>query len=95
MTGALHIIAQKWPHQSALVIGDRAGLIALRNTLFLALSGGVASDSVYAHDGEGYSVVVIHREDMTDAPFGYTDDEFADRHPRPEWLVEAMRRMAG
>ena len=95
MTGTLHIIAQKWPHQSALVIGDRAGLIALRNTLFLALSGGEASASVYANDGEGYGVIVIHREDMTGAPYGYTAEEFADRHPWPEWLVEAVLRMAG
>ena len=89
----LHVLAQSLPHRPAVLIGNRAGLTALHNAILRAMSGGVAKAVVLANDGEGYGVVAVCREDMDGAPFGYTDEVFADTRERPDWLIRAMRRV--
>ena len=89
----LHVLAQSLPHRPAVLIGNRAGLTALHNAILRAMSGGVSKAAVFAEDGEGYGLVVVCREDIDGAPFGYTDEKFQNRHPWPEWLIEAMRRV--
>ena len=44
----------------------------------------------YASDGEGYFVAVIKREDMSDAPLGYTDTDACGKHDYPEWFWEML-----
>lgn len=79
----LTIIPQRAPHEDAEIIGNRAGLVALKDAIQAALSSvqdfPIARQEEYAPDGEAYTIVV--REHTTDAiqmmnP-RYTDKDFA------------------
>lgn len=89
----LHILAQSWPHEPAFVIGGRAGLTALHNAIQRAMRGGAAKATVMGNDGEGYGLVVVCREDMSDVPVPYVDPSNENVTDWPEWLVEAARRV--
>lgn len=60
----LHLYAQSGHHDDAYIIGTRAELIKLRNSIDAALGNraqGKSSDSLsehYASDGEGYDLTV-------------------------------------
>lgn len=60
-TPLLHIYAQPDSHTEAWVVGDRAGLLALRAAIDEALADeekSGATDVVYALDNEGFKVIV-------------------------------------
>ncbi len=52
----LHIRPQNWNHDSAEIVGTRAGLSALRDAISVALEVGESEASAIANDGEGYGV---------------------------------------
>ena len=92
---ALNIYSQKYPHEEAIVIGNKAGLIELRNAIDKALLNPdhheLTNDSVFVWDGEGYDVLVHCTEDEDNLKeFGlpYTCDwwkknKVSDWHPTP------------
>lgn len=59
MTAILHIHAQQAPHDEAFVVGNRQGLLALRQAIDAALESGQGETAAFAADGEGFSVFVI------------------------------------
>lgn len=65
----LHIYSQPWEHSEARVIGNDAGLRALRDTIIEALREGQAeSNELFASDGEGYQVEVTLMPDDWEDP---------------------------
>jgi hypothetical protein len=72
--GKLHIYAQYTYHDEARIIGDAVGLRALADAINYAIKfGKVTSDTVFAHDGEGYEVVVENKTtlDDCDPPYAF------------------------
>lgn len=59
MDPLLHLYTQAHWHDAGHVVGDRAGLTALRDAIDRALTNKAAAAHVSAADGEGYAVVVI------------------------------------
>lgn len=82
----VHILPQQCWHDPAFIVGNREGLTALRDAINDALIHESASTEVFADDGEGYRVAVVYRHDMSDVPFGYTD-EITGRRRLPRWLL--------
>jgi hypothetical protein len=89
----LNILSQSLWHDTAVIIGNREGLLALRHTIDAALLAGSACPTVAASDGASYRVAVCHRDDMADAPLGYTSHPAAEPEdlPWPDWLKKASR----
>lgn len=89
----LHLIAQSRWHEPAFVVGNRAGLIALRNAIDAALARAEPAAEVMCRDGEGYRVHVrcVPADEMDAIPLGYTDRElcpdFGDSWPH--WMHTA------
>jgi hypothetical protein len=50
----LHIYGQRWWHDSATIVGDRAALEHLRTLIDMALESNTAAGEFFAQDGEGY-----------------------------------------
>jgi len=90
MPGTVHIIAQTGPHQSAIIVGDEAGLTATRDAIDAALKAGWSKRSTFTNDGEGYSVIILHPDDIDGIPFGYTDQDFGGGNAWPEWFKRAI-----
>lgn len=88
VTPTVHIIAQPAWHAPAFIVGDYAGLLALRAAVDHAISGGKGTAELYANDGEGYAVSVHCREDLAGTPYGYTDEMARSGMPWPKWLRE-------
>jgi len=69
----LHIYGQAAWHDEVRIIGNKDGLLALRNAITKALNStegnGVAS--VYASDGEGYEAGVLLNDSGWQGPFWY------------------------
>ena len=68
----LHIRGQFSYHGEAYVVGSKAGLIALRDALNVAIEQGEGEATVYANDGEGYGVTVRRTSrvrDMGNPPY--------------------------
>lgn len=84
----LHIIAQPAWHAPAFIVGTPMALTMLRDAITEALAKGKSTATVEANDGEGYGVSVHRREDMSDVPFGYTDEMAKSDTPWPKWLRE-------
>ena len=62
----LHIISQEYPHESAMIVGNKSGLEELKNTIEKVLSNQSKrdeTDTVFVIDGEGYSVIIRQEED--------------------------------
>ena len=64
----LHLYGQSQWHFPAEIIGNREGLIKLRDAIDLALRQGKAEFPAMASDGEGYDLTVTR----FDHPFGST-----------------------
>ena len=90
MPGTVHIIAQTGPHQSAIIVGDAAGLTVIRDAINRALAGNWAKGATFANDGEGYSVIVLRPQQLGDIPFGYTDEAFGAGNVWSEWFKRAV-----
>lgn len=71
------IYPQPYWHQEAEVIGNRAGLEALRDAITRALGNGLDEAEVYCTDGEGYGITVLELCDelLDEMPLPYTDDD--------------------
>lgn len=98
----LHVYGQEAWHDEAFVVGDVAGLTALRDAIDAALRDGAAvTPVVFVNDGEGYQVVVAAVPDMSGVAVPY-HDEFA-RHgsagtmlpvlPVLPWRLEGVARL--
>jgi len=55
----LHIHAQQVSHDEAFIVGNRQGLLALRQAIDAALEGEQGKADAFVADGEGFSVFVI------------------------------------
>lgn len=55
----LHIHAQEAHHNDAFIVGTRAGLLALREAIDLALTVRIGASEVDVADGEGYYVLAM------------------------------------
>lgn len=86
----VHILPQTLWHSPACIIGNLEGLEAIRDLIESALANEHATAAVFADDGEGYRITVVHRHDMSDVPFGYTDEIASGRRDCPEWLMRAL-----
>lgn len=62
----LHIYGQYHPHGEAYLVGNREGLLALRDAIDKALNeeAGVAGAHVAPADRETYPVIVIYNDDV-------------------------------
>lgn len=58
MEEILHIFAQFHEHGDAKILGNKSGLLALRDAINTALSEKRGEAQIMADDGEGYSVMV-------------------------------------
>lgn len=79
MDNTLHIYAQFTNHDYAFILGDRAGLIALRNAIHGALINDSGRDQcqIFASDGEGYQVLigVLSSDEAGKLATPYTDPD--------------------
>lgn len=100
----LHIYPQEYWHTEAIVIGNRAGLEAMRNAIDQALEGlytGVVC--VFASDGEGYHFIAhCHEADWQDDFWNtlglpYQDEVARDKSNNAIWpqqieaIIKAVR----
>lgn len=85
----VHVLPQTIWHSPACIVGNREGLEALRAAIDDALTNERAKAVVFADDGEGYRITVVRRHDMSDVPFGYTDEIASGRRECPQWLMRA------
>ncbi len=81
----VHIYGQPSWHDNAHVIGNRAGLEALRDAINDALRTGAQQAEVYATDGEGYGIKVVELADaiLDEMPLPYTDPEAREMVTKP------------
>jgi len=60
----LHIYGQTFHHDHAFIIGNKSGLVALRDAIQAAIDAETKPDSTFsAADGEGYNVMVYLEEE--------------------------------
>ena len=59
----VHIWSQGAWHDSSYIVGDRDGLMKLRDALDQAIESGAATAEVFVSDGEGYDIDVTCVED--------------------------------
>jgi hypothetical protein len=93
VTAVLHIYGQQYWHCDATIVGTREALETLRDTITKALEGKpAATGNVWASDGEGYQVTVAQRDDLSDLPDQYLDDDlFPDAEERWRRVAEIIR----
>jgi hypothetical protein len=65
-TGTVNVYPQHSWHSMATIHADRAGLLALREAIDKAVETGEAEASVFASDGEGYSLLLRRMPDFGD-----------------------------
>lgn len=91
----VHLYGQPIQHMDAHIIGNRAGLEAVRDAIDAALRSGAEEALAFAIDGEGYGIKVIELRDaiMDEMPLPYTDPEAAEmtRRPWPDVVREFLR----
>ncbi|WP_051276553.1 hypothetical protein [Desulfovirgula thermocuniculi] len=93
----LHVYGQFAWHDEVFIIGNRQALKALLEAVKKALNQGKGeADGVFVADGEGYSVVVIRKDDPW--PEGwerlalpYTEDYARDRREGIIWPGDLMK----
>lgn len=92
----VHLYGQPSWHDDAHIIGNRAGLEALRDAIDAALRSGAEEAEVYATDGEGYGIKVVELSDtlMDEMPLPYTDPEAREMFakPWPKVVMDFMRQ---
>lgn len=70
----LHIYPQTYHHTEAMVVGNRQGLLALREAIDRALEGegeqkvARVSQDVFVMDGEGYTAWVVRQDQDWQSP---------------------------
>lgn len=58
MPGLIHIHGQQFPHDDVLIVGNREGLLRLRNAIDMAINGTMNDVEVMTQDGECYYLYV-------------------------------------
>ena len=84
----LHLYAQETYHQEAFIVGTRPGLEALKRAIDKAFMEGQGEAEVSVSDGEGYTVVILLKEDgafWDKAAVPYTVDYAAPKDPTAIW----------
>jgi hypothetical protein len=77
----LHIYAQAFWHEEAVIVGTREALLALADAINVAVlkdnSDGVERMEAYTADGEGYDVRIrlMDENSMNKLVLPYTDDD--------------------
>lgn len=69
----LHLYSQEHEHGEVFVVGNRAGLSALKKSIDRAMETGAGESTTYCQDGEGFDIHTVLMEE-------------AD--PRWEWIRE-------
>jgi hypothetical protein len=96
----LQIYGQVEQHHEAFIVGNKEGLIMLREAIDKALNEQVSFATEYVVDGEGYDIIVINRnEHWQDEPWQslrlpYTADYYhyaIHRHPH-ELMTDEQRQ---
>ena len=83
----LHIYGQQSEHDDVTIIGDAKALTALKEAIELALQDKkVRVSHFFTNDGEGYSVNIIKKSDLSDMPVPYTADYAEEKNPE-KWKV--------
>jgi hypothetical protein len=62
MENILHIYSQVDWHDEAYIVGNPAGLKALRDAIDEALSDRVGTADAYVNDGEGFRTIIINHD---------------------------------
>lgn len=85
----LNIYGQESWHTNARIVGNKEGLLELRDTINNALQSGKAmtlqSYPLFASDGEGYSVRVECHEDVWGLA-GPTDSYWNSEESNPQYI---------
>lgn len=84
----VHIYGQEFWHGSAYIIGNRSGMIALREALDQALATQDAQTAtVSVNDGEGYflNVHVTDESEAMEIALPYTDEVAKEKKPKARW----------
>jgi len=78
----VHIYSQTDPHGEAVILGDREGLIVLRDMLNKAIDGNepayVTEKPLFCRDGEGYHCFAIKNTDFEQYSFPYTSEPYTN-----------------
>ena len=86
----INLHAQEWQHQPAFIVGNRAGLEALRDLIDRALASDVSVNALaFPSDGEGFHLHIFCTDDLVDAPLGYTDEIARHDGDWPGWMRRA------
>ena len=78
----VHIYSQHAHHMEAIILGNRAGLMALKKAINTSLGRfeGRGTQEVYVNDGEGYDIEVqIIEGDIDNLPVPYVVDYAQDK----------------
>lgn len=84
----VHIYGQEYWHSSAHVIGNRAGMAALREAIDQALATQDAQTAtVSVNDGEGYflNVHVTDENEAMELAIPYTDEFAKEKKAKARW----------
>ena len=74
MIKLLHIYGQEQWHGNTYLVGNKAGLLELKNAIEQALDNGRGETTnkgscIYTNDGEGYQVRVVLNDTIWQSPF--------------------------
>ena len=87
----LHVHAQWEWHQPVFIVGNKSGLIALRNAVDTAIQQGSGRGLATPKDGEEYAFYVLmddsdwQSESWRQAALPYTDSSAAEAHDEAVW----------
>lgn len=63
----IHFYGQSVPHDSVHIVGNRAGLLLLKEAIDAALLGGRPEMEVFVNDGEGFNIRALMLDSAWDA----------------------------
>ncbi|RIV26406.1 hypothetical protein D2Q93_04340 [Alicyclobacillaceae bacterium I2511] len=87
----LHLHAQQEWHQPAFILGNKAGLLALRNTIDTAIQQGSSHALTMTRDGEKFDLYVLmddtdwQSESWRKAAVPYTEDAAVEQREEAVW----------
>lgn len=87
----LHIYSQYCEHQDAYLVGNRQALIILRDTLNQVLDSNQAhATGVFASDGEGYNILILPSEDISELRLPYSADYISKEGDHPYASIQSQ-----
>ena len=92
----LHVYSPAFQHQEAVIVGNAAGIEALRNAMDCALVAGHGTADGVTRDGEGFVAVVLRmtEADIDGIPLPYTDGDMCPVGSWPGWGLDRIRAAA-